>query len=1022
MASATEKPRTGVPFLVRWGLAIGFVVLTFFVNRLVPAGLFPSPMFVAAIMATAHYGGTGPAILAFFLAGAFLDYFWIPPFNSFSIDPQTIPSLFQVIVPSVLGCWFIERRKRVERLLQSETTAATRLQGDLSASELGQVFLDFIAPEIGAPIAALYTVEADGSAHRSVGYALDLAEARPSFAPGEGAIGQAIRSKKTTIIDAPPDYLDVRSALGRRRPSCVVVLPASDGEQTQAALEIGLYRHADAATLELLERVAKPLAVAVRTAAYRERLKRLLDETRRQAEELKSHEEELRTANEELEERGRVMAEAQRRLEEQQSELEQTNEALQRQARLLEERNDELGRAHEMVRMKSESAERANQAKSEFLANMSHELRTPLNSSLILAKLLMENADGNLTSQQIRFADSIYAAGNDLLAMIDDVLDLAKIEANKIDVHVEEVPLSRVREETARLFDPIAAEKGLAFHIEILSGTPPFLATDAKRLGQILKNLLSNAFKFTEHGKVSLAIDGESDGVRFTVRDTGIGIAPEQIAVIFEPFRQADGTTSRKYGGTGLGLSISRDLARMLGGDIDVTSVVGGGSVFSLRLPPAHAAPAGRHAEHERPGPTRSPPPIGPPVPLPRPAAQGTAPAPPLDGRRRLLVIEDDPRFAEIVGDLAREVGFESLMAVSAEEAIEIATRSPPNGIVLDMKLPDHSGLSVLDRLKRDPRTRHIPVHVISVADETRAALEMGAVGYLRKPAAREEIKAALAKLEAKFERAPRRLLVVEDDPAQRDAICDLLSADGVEIIAVGTVKEALERIRTTALDCVVTDLALPDASGYDLLETMAQDDAYTFPSVVVYTGRSLSAEEEQRLRRYSQSIIVKGARSPERLLDEVTLFLHQLESSLSPERRRMLQKARHREAVFEDRNVLVVEDDVRNVFALTSALEPKGMRVTIARNGREAIAALESAPPIDLVLMDIMMPEMDGLEAMRTIRRQTRWAKLPIIALTAKAMADDQERCLQAGANDYISKPLDVEMLLSLLRIWMPR
>jgi signal transduction histidine kinase/CheY-like chemotaxis protein len=1028
MASATDKPRTEGPFLVRYGLAVGVVVVTFFVNRMVPAGLFPSAMFIAAIMAAAHFGGTGPAILAFFIAGAFLDYFWIPPFNSFSMDPDTIPSLSQVIIPSVVGCWFIERRKRAERLLQSETIAATRLQGDLSASELGQVFLDFIAPEIGAPVAALYTVDPDGSAHRSVGYALDLAKARPSFAPGEGVVGQAIRSKRTTIVEATPDYLEVSSALGRRKPSCVVVLPASDGEQTQAALEVGLYQRADPVTLELLERVAKPLAIAVRTAAYRENLKRLLDETRRQAEELKAHEEELRTVNEELEERGRVMAEAHRRLEEQQSEMEQTNEALQRQARLLEERNDELGRAHEMIRLKSESADRANQAKSEFLANMSHELRTPLNSSLILAKLLMENADGNLTPQQIRFADSIYAAGNDLLAMIDDILDLAKIEANQIDLHVEELPLARVREETVRVFDPIAVERSLAFEIDVHRTAPPSLATDAKRLSQILKNLLSNAFKFTAQGKVSLAIDGEGDAVRFTVSDTGIGIASEQLAVIFEPFRQADGTTSRKYGGTGLGLSISRDLARMLGGDIDVRSVVGAGSVFTLRLPRVQTTPAVRRAEHERQGPRRGPAPAG--APTPRPSAAPAAPtdvdvprpsAPAHDRSRRLLVVEDDPRFAEIVADLAREVRFEPFVATSAEEAIEMATRTPPDGIVLDMKLPDHSGLSVLDRLKRDSRTRHIPVHVISFTDETRAALEMGAVGYLLKPAPREQIKAALAKLEAKFERAPRRLLVVEDDPAQRDAICDLLSADGVEIIAVGTVKEALERIRTTSLDCVVTDLALPDASGYDLLETMAQDDAYTFPSVVVYTGRSLSAEEEQRLRRYSQSIIVKGARSPERLLDEVTLFLHQLESSLSPDRRRMLQKARHREAVFEDRNVLVVEDDVRNVFALTSALEPKGMRVTIARNGREALVAIESGP-VDLVLMDIMMPEMDGLEAMRTIRRQPRWAKLPIIALTAKAMPDDQERCLQAGANDYISKPLDVEMLLSLLRVWMPR
>jgi CheY-like chemotaxis protein len=385
-------------------------------------------------------------------------------------------------------------------------------------------------------------------------------------------------------------------------------------------------------------------------------------------------------------------------------------------------------------------------------------------------------------------------------------------------------------------------------------------------------------------------------------------------------------------------------------------------------------------------------------------------------------VVEDDPRFAEIVADLARELQFQPTVAPNAEEAIRLATLHPPKGIVLDMKLPDHSGLSVLDRLKRNPLTRHIPVHVISISDHVRVALEMGAVGYMLKPVAREQVKAALQTLEAQFTRKLRRLLVVEDDLAQRDAICQLLGGGNVEIVAVGSVAEALEQLRSTSLDCVVTDLALPDASGYDLLEIMAKDDAYSFPSVIVYTGRSLTTEDEQRLRKYSSSIIVKGARSPERLLDEVTLFLHQVESRLPPERQRMLKRARHREAVFEDRTVLVVEDDVRNIFALTTALEPKGMKVTIARNGREALEALETAPNIDLVLMDVMMPEMDGLEATAAIRKNPKWAKLPIIALTAKAMKDDHDRCVQAGANDYLSKPLDVDMLLSLLRVWMPK
>jgi signal transduction histidine kinase/CheY-like chemotaxis protein len=809
-------------------------------------------------------------------------------------------------------------------------------------------------------------------------------------------------------------------------------MPATDGKQTQAVLELGFPAKLDASVLRTLDRVAEPLAIAVRTAAYRTRLQDLLEETRRQAEELKAHDDELRAANEELEERGQAMALTQRQLQDQQVELEQTNEMLQEQAKLLEQQNDDLAHAHEAVRLKSESADRANRTKSEFLANMSHELRTPLNSSLILAKLLTENRDGNLTVEQIRFAETIYGAGNDLLAMIDDILDLAKIEAGKLDVRIEDVPLGRLRSELSRTFEPVAAERKLRFEVRVADDAPAFIRTDGQRLAQILKNLLSNALKFTENGEVSLTVTAQADKFRFVVRDSGVGIHESQLGMIFDAFQQADGTTNRKHGGTGLGLSISRDLAHLLGGEIAVSSERGKGSTFTLTLPTAFTPPkAGVEDAPVSPRPSTVNESVFS-LSLPRsldrlpPAPSATRspndpPSSPHQGRT-ILVIEDDARFAEIVVGLASEMQFHATVASTADEALRIATTSPPKGIVLDMKLPDHSGLSVLDRLKRDPRTRHIPVHVMSVADYTRAALEMGAVGYMLKPVQREQIKAALQNLESQFTRSLRRLLVVEDDLPQRDAICQLLGGDNVEIIAVGTVKEALEQLRLGSLDCVVTDLALPDASGYDLLETMAMDEAYSFPTVVVYTGRSLTADDEQRLRKYSSSIIVKGARSPERLLDEVTLFLHQVESTLPPERQRMLRRARHREAIFEDRTVLIVEDDVRNVFALTSALEPKGMKVLIARNGVEGLETLEQNPNVDLVLMDVMMPEMDGIEATRAIRRQPKWAKLPIITLTAKAMKDDQERCLQAGASDYMPKPLDVDMLLSLLRVWFAR
>jgi CheY-like chemotaxis protein len=1017
MAAPRTSGKFELPTLVRWGIAIVSVLLAYLGNNAFPETIDPAPFFITAVMVTTHLGGAYPALFSFLLAFAFLNYFYVPPVGTFAIKSEVFPALLQFVVPCGLGAWFILKRIEIERLLERETEVTRRLQGELSPAEIGNSVLAYLAPELGAPIAALYTVDGDGTARRRASHAFDETQAPATFAPGQGLVGQAARETAPRIVTVPPDYVSVGSSLGRRRPAHLVVVPASDGERTRAVLELGFFDNVSREVLRLLDRVSQPLAVAVRTAAYRTQLQELLEETRRQAEELKAHDEELRATNEELAARGAVMVEAQRKLEAQQIELEQSNDLLRNQARLLEQQNDELGQAHEIVRLRSQETERANRAKSEFLANMSHELRTPLNSSLILAKLLVEDRDGNLTPEQIRFAQTIYSANNDLLVMIDDILDLSKIEAGKVELNVETVPVSRIREEMLRTFEPVAKERGLGFDVQIQVGTAATLDTDLQRLSQILKNLLSNAFKFTERGQVSLWVGSAGDRARFMVKDTGIGIPADQLAVIFEAFRQADGTTNRRYGGTGLGLSISRDLARMLGGEIRVSSEVGSGSTFTLELPQALAATAPRTSNGDG---HKVSPDLAASL-LRAPASRAEA-APVHSNGRSILVIEDDPRFSEIVIGLAKELGFKGTAAATGDDALTLAVKEPPDGIVLDMKLPDASGLSVLDRLKRDPRTRHIPVHVISVANYTRTALEMGAVGYMLKPVEREQIKVALQKLESRFTRTVRRLLIVEDDLAQRDAICHLLGGDNVEIVAVGTMREALDILRSSTLDCVVIDLALPDGSGYDLLETMARDEGYSFPSVVVYTGRSLSPDEEQRLRQYSHSIIVKGARSPERLLDEVTLFLHQVEATLPPERQRMLRKVRNREAVFEDRQVLIVEDDVRNVFALSNVLEPKGMKLTVARNGREALEALEKNPGIELVLMDIMMPEMDGLEATRAIRRQLRWAKLPIIALTAKAMKDDQERCLAAGANECIPKPLDVDMLLSLLRVWMAK
>jgi len=911
-----------------------------------------------------------------------------------------------------------------------------RVQGEQRLDQLGENALGFLAQYLGAQAGAVYLVDAHGALRRFAQYAGAATNGQEVVARGEGLIGQVAASNTVLhVTDVPDGYLSVASGLGRGKPTELLIGPGAIDRAVHAVVELGFFRRLGAAERELLSRISEPLGVAVRASKDRTRLEELLEETQRQAEELQVQQEELRVSNEELEEQSRVLKESQARLETQQTELEQINSQLEEQAQALEAQRDDLSNAQVTLNAKATELERANQYKSEFLANMSHELRTPLNSSLILAKLLADNAHGNLTDEQVSYAQTIFSAGNDLLALINDILDLSKIEAGKVELRVEPLSVAKLVADLDQTFQPMAQQKHLGFEAAVADGCPETIETDSQRLGQVLKNLLSNAVKFTETGTVTLRVSGgASNTIRFEVRDTGIGIPLTQQAVVFEAFRQADGSTHRKYGGTGLGLSISRDLAHLLGGNISLWSVPGEGSAFTLTLPvvaPMHfVAPA--------PVPTPAPQ-MHPPAPRPRVAAAPppVAPAAPQAGlqddrdllvpdMRRILVIEDDTRFAAVLRDLAHEMGFQCILTHSANAGLAAATSYSPSAIVLDVNLPDHSGLGVLDQLKRNPHTRHIPVHVVSVADYTHQALELGAIGYALKPVQREDLVDAFRRLEAKAAQSMRRVLVVEDDERQRESIRHLLGAGDVQITAVGTASDALAQLSSTTFDCMVMDLKLPDFSGYELLEKMAAQEDVSFPPVIVYTGRSLSKDEEQRLGRFSRSIIIKDARSPERLLDEVTLFLHQVESALPPERQRMLKVARDRDTALEGRRVLVVEDDARNIFALSSVLEPKGAKVAIARNGREAVDVLSRSAgnrgeAIDLVLMDIMMPEMDGFTAMREIRKRPEFKKLPIIALTAKAMKDDQDKCLAAGANDYIAKPLDVEKLLSLVRVWMP-
>jgi CheY-like chemotaxis protein/signal transduction histidine kinase len=798
-------------------------------------------------------------------------------------------------------------------------------------------------------------------------------------------------------------------------------------------LELGFIHDIEDSTVELMELAAEAIGVAVQASNYRTHLQNLLEETQRQSEELQAQSEELRVSNEELEEQGRALKESQTRLEHQQAELEQTNAQLEEQAQQLEIQRDDLAQANSSVQAKARELEQASQYKSDFLANMSHELRTPLNSSLILAKLLADNPTGNLTPEQVKFAQTIQVSGNDLLMLINDILDLSKIEAGHMEVKSESVRLDRVLSDLTRTFEPIAKQKGLTFKVSRDQNCPDVIETDRLRLEQILKNLISNALKFTEKGKVELLIHKDGEMVALTVSDTGIGIPETHQKSIFEAFRQADGTISRKYGGTGLGLSISRQLARLLGGSIELRSEEGKGSAFTLRLPFVYDETLVEAQEAYMPEAVSAPQPV--PKNMPAPRKKPDLPRGRIkDDREELvksgrimLVIEDDESFAGILYNLAHELDFQCLIATTAEEALMVARQYTPSAVILDVGLPDNSGLSVLDRLKRDDRTRHIPVHVVSANDYSQTAMLLGAVGYMIKPVKRAELVDALKNLEIKISQHVRRVLIVEDDLIQRESMAKLLGSHDVETVGAGTAAECLDLLKTEKFDCMVLDLSLPDATGYALLETLSQRDGYDFPPVIVYTGRELSENEEQSLRKYSKSIIIKGAKSPERLLDEVTLFLHQVVSDLPPERQKMLEAARNRDAVLEGRRILVVEDDVANIYALTSILEPHGAIIQIARNGREALETLQAnkgkkGQESDLVLMDMMMPEMDGITATREIRKKPEYKKLPIIMLTAKAMKDDQEKCIQAGANDYMAKPLDVDKLLSLIRVWMPR
>jgi CheY-like chemotaxis protein/signal transduction histidine kinase len=911
-----------------------------------------------------------------------------------------------------------ERNTEQDWLKTNLAKFGAMMQGQRDLLTVAQMLLSELAPLVNAQQGVMYvmdTAEKPPCLKQLAGYAdrPDPGEPR-QFRIGEGLVGQCAAERQRILLsEVPPGALAISSGLVTAHPRNVIVLPVLFEGQVKAVIELASLTRFTASQLGFLEQLTGSIGIVLNTIEATMRTEGLLRQSQELATELQTQQRELQQTNEELGQKARELAT-------QNAEVERKNQEIEQARRAVEEKAAELALT--------------SRYKSEFLANMSHELRTPLNSILILGQQLGDNANGNLTAKQIEFAKTIHAAGTDLLNLISDILDLSKIESGTVTVESDDVPFAGLRETVERNFRHIAESRKLSFSVDVDARLGRSVTTDSKRLLQVLKNLLSNAFKFTDAGGVRLEVAiadggwsedhpvlGEAPSVvRFTVSDTGIGIPAEKQRIIFEAFQQADAGTSRRYGGTGLGLAISRELAHLLGGEIKLHSVPGTGSTFTLYLPLVYSGPAyGR-------GSMRAPEARAQfqPVVLPAPRAESVpddreAVAP---GEPVLLIVEDDPYYARVLVGLARERGFKGLVAMRGGEALELARRYLPTAISLDIFLPDMLGWTVLSQLKHDPATRHIPVQIVTVEEERQHGLERGAFAYVNKPLTTEGLADAFDRIKRFAQPRVRRLLVVEDDPGERLSIVDLIAHEDVEIVSVGTGAEALVALRQSPFDCVVLDLRLPDISGFELLAAIQQDAMLRDIPIVVFTGKDLSQEEETELRRMAKSIVLKGVESPERLLDETALFLHRVIGNLPEAKRRMLERLHGSDEALKGRKALVVDDDVRNIFALSSVLERHGMEVIPAATGAEAIERIARTPDLALVLMDIMIPEMDGYETMRRIRATPQHQLLPIIALTAKAMKGDREKCLEAGASDYIAKPVNTEQLLSLLRMWLHR
>lgn len=907
-------------------------------------------------------------------------------------------------------------------LQQGTVNVANAIRGERDLNVLADKLITTITNYVNAPLATLYVLE--NEVHFKLAGNVGAVNAPEEVRAGEGLMGRAIDGKKLLIVDnLPPEYLSIRSSLGSIPPASVIIVPLLFGNECVGVMEIGLLRALTALEMEFLETNAETIGIGLNSAMDYLKLQNFLEETQAQSEELQAQHNELENVNAELEAQSQKLQASEEELRVQQEELQQTNTELQERSLLLEERNEE-------IQKKAKELELSTRYKSEFLANMSHELRTPLNSILLLSRLLAENTEENLTADQVEYSKVIQSSGNGLLGLIDEILDLSKIEAGQMTLEYLNVSINEIVEEQQALFGPLAKEKKLDFVVDVALNVPSIIETDKMKVGQILKNLISNALKFTDKGSVVLEVKPHTARLNtlcFVVRDTGIGIPPEKQKLIFEAFQQADGSTKRKYGGTGLGLSISRELAKLLGGEITLSSKVSQGSEFTLYLPihtvasltkPTYPAEANEAAESSGPNSNK---PDGKFISTTIPEAIPDDRASISDSDKVILIVEDDTNFAKSLLKYSRQRGYKGIVAVRGDEGLALAGKYTPLGILLDIELPIMSGWEVIDALKANPSTRHIPVHIMSSHKMRNESLMKGAVDFMDKPIAFEQMHEVFEKIEFVLTGNAKKVLIIEDNPKHAKALAYYLETFNINSELKSNISEGVDALKRREVNCVILDMGIPDAKAYELLEEAKKNpNLENFP-IIIFTGKSLSMTEELKIKKYADSIIVKTAHSYQRMLDEVSLFLHLVEENrpIAPKKNEV-KKMGILEEILNGKTVLIADDDVRNIFSLTKALENYKMNVVTALDGKEALQKLQETPAIDVVLLDMMMPQMDGYETAKKIRENFHWRNLPVIAVTAKAMTGDRDKCIQAGASDYITKPVDIDQLISLLRVWL--